>query len=132
MRTRILILLLVIQCLLVGLGSWAQIAGGTVWLLVMLVVLCTTAGARLVMQAELDRSARPFAEEVKVLKALLKPPAAGSPGSADAPSSHAESEKILQHRIAQLEAEMRLLCPPEGRQNPPHGLPARAAVFNAD
>jgi hypothetical protein len=131
MRTRTLLLFFTFQLMLVGLGSWAQTSGGTVWLLVMLVVLCSTAGARLFMQAEVECGIRPLEEEIKVLKAISKAPTGMSSSQAD-PGLGAQPDLVLLQRIAQLEAEMRLLCPPGGRQNTPVELPALAGVLNAE
>ncbi len=118
--------------MLVALGAWAYIAGGAVWLLVILVMLCMTAGWRLVMQAELERASRPLEEDLRGLKTRLQVAATAAPATANGPVCQAESEKILQQRIAQLEAEMRLLCPAERRQNPPQDPPTRAAACSAD
>jgi hypothetical protein len=119
MRPRTLWLLMLSQMLLVALGGWAFLAGGAVWLLVVLMLVVFSAGMRLLVQADLQHSRRALEDELRCQKALAKAQLASPPAGASMEKSE-PSISEYQKRIQQLESELRLLCPPS--QNSQSGV----------
>jgi hypothetical protein len=117
MRPRTLWLFVSAQMLLVVLGGWAFAAGGAVWLLVLLMLLVFSAGMRLLVQADAQSAKQALEEELRCLRALMK-----SQTAPVVPADHGcKSETSLAEchmRIQQLEAELRMLCPPSKEPKP--------------